>query len=506
MVVETELKLRIAPGQLARLKRSALLKALQVARPATRRLHNIYFDTPKLELHQANMALRLRHIGRQWLQTLKGGGSVQAGLHQRNEWEVPVAGEALDLDALEAVGGMHLAQAVRKRLRPVFVTDFSRTTRMLDFEGAQIELSMDSGEIRAGRSARTISELELELKSGESLQLFRMALALLDVVPLEVEHTSKAEYGYRLFARSKPAVTQAAMPDLAECPDAHSALQAMIWSCLSHLQANVAGAVHGSGDEYLHQAYIALGRLRVVLDMAGTFRADDELAALHDDVAALCAELERLRVLDVFVAQLQEPMPEDKGSRALLKAGEKLRGQQFARVRDVLQSQEFQRLLLRFGAWMHGRYWREPSAGAASSLPRFAARFAARFADRILQQSSAQVIEPDRNISAADASRLHTLFNSCMKLRYSAELFASLYAGSKAARYLSALAPLQETLGRLNDIAQSHALLAEMEGKGRHDMIMRMRGQIEQDYAGKMGEAHKVWKKFEQQQVFWDQG
>ncbi|HUW76692.1 MAG TPA: CYTH domain-containing protein, partial [Gallionella sp.] len=76
MAVETELKLRIAPGQIARLKRHGFLQKYQMARPVVRRLKNIYYDTPKLELHQSEMALRLRHAGRQWLQTLKGGGSV----------------------------------------------------------------------------------------------------------------------------------------------------------------------------------------------------------------------------------------------------------------------------------------------------------------------------------------------------------------------------------------------------------------------------------------------
>src|SRR5674476_1468572 len=103
MAVETELKLRIAPEQLARLKRHALLKTYSITRPTTRRLQNIYYDTPKLDLHKSEMALRLRHAGRQWLQTLKGGGSVHAGLHQRNEWEVPVQGPALDFSATQAV-------------------------------------------------------------------------------------------------------------------------------------------------------------------------------------------------------------------------------------------------------------------------------------------------------------------------------------------------------------------------------------------------------------------
>src|SRR3989338_8023339 len=99
MAIETELKLRIAPEQLAKLKRHALLRTHQVTRPSTRRLYNIYYDTPKLELHKSGMELRLRRSGRQWLQTLKGGGSIKAGLHQRNEWEVPVGGAALGFSA-----------------------------------------------------------------------------------------------------------------------------------------------------------------------------------------------------------------------------------------------------------------------------------------------------------------------------------------------------------------------------------------------------------------------
>ena len=125
MAVETELKLRITPGQLARLKRHPLLKEHSSTRPVTRRLYNIYYDTPKLDLYRSGMALRLRHAGRQWLQTLKGGGSVKAGLHQRNEWEVPVSGPALDFSGAEGVDwDKHLPGLSRKKLQPIFVTDF----------------------------------------------------------------------------------------------------------------------------------------------------------------------------------------------------------------------------------------------------------------------------------------------------------------------------------------------------------------------------------------------
>lgn len=499
MAVETELKLRIAPEQLARLKRHPLLKALATTRASTHKLHNIYYDTPKLELHQSAMALRLRRVGRQWLQTLKGGGAVQAGLHQRNEWETPVSGEALDFAVLEAGGGKRLPHAVRKKLQPLFVTDFSRTTRMLNFGGAEIELSMDSGEIRAGKASRPISELELELKSGEPSQLFKLALALLDIVPLELEHASKAEYGYRLFADAKPVVAKASMPDLARCPDVPCALQAMIWSCLFHLQANVPGAVHKLDEEYLHQVRVALRRLRVVLGMAKIFRADDELAVLNEQMANLSVELGRSREWDVFVTQtlaaIRARLPEHAGLRHVLGASEELREQHHARVRGALQSQDYQRLLLRFGAWMHGGYWREPTADAGLSLPQFAAQ--------ILEKRSKQVSRRSKNLAGADAGQLHALRIACKKLRYSAELLASLYAGAKARRYLSALSPLQDILGLLNDIAVARRLLDELDSKERHDTLALIRGWMEHDYVEQVAALGKAWKRFAGQKAFW---
>ena len=499
MAVETELKLRIAPENLARLKRHPLLKTLATTRATTRKLYNIYYDTPQLELHKSAMALRLRHIGKQWLQTLKGGGRMQAGLHQRNEWETPVAGKALDFAAMEASGAKRLPPDVRKKLQPVFVTDFSRSSRTLVFNGAEIELCMDSGKIRVGRRTKQISELELELKSGEPAQLFELALALLDIVPLEVEHVSKAEQGYRLFAQVKPAVARAATPDLAQSSDVPSALQAMIGSCLFHLQGNVSGAVHKLDDEYLHQVRVALRRLRVALGMAKIFRADDGLAALRKDIAALCVELGLSREWDVFVTQTLAPirarLPGHAGLHKVLHTSGQLRAQHHAKVRNALQSQEFQRLLLRIGAWMHGDYWRGQAAAEGLILSRFAAQ--------VLEKRSKQVSKLGRELARADIGQLHALRIACKRLRYSAELFASLFGAARARRYLAALTQLQDILGTLNDIAIAHRLLGELENEERHDTLTLIRGWMEHDYAERMTVLGKAWKKFFGQKIFW---
>jgi inorganic triphosphatase YgiF len=501
MAIETELKLRIAPEHLNRLKRHPLLKKLSSARAVTRKLHSVYYDTPDLELRQRAMALRLRRVGKQWLQTLKGGGSVQAGMHQRNEWEVPLGGEKLDFNALEAGGSPRLSSSVRKKLQPLFVTEFSRTIRLLDFGGAVIELGMDSGEIRAGQASRPISELELELKFGDPQQLFKLALALLDIAPLEVEFTSKAEYGYRLFAQAKPGVVKATELDLSKCPDVPCALQAMIWSCLSHLQANVPGAVNQLDEEYLHQVRVALRRLRVVLSLAKKIRTDSELGKLHEQVAGLCVELGRTREWDVFVTQTLMPiraqLPDHAGLREVLRASKQLREQQHTKVREGLQSQVYQRLLLRFGVWMHGDYWSEPAGMVSPVLPSFAAR--------ILEKHNKRVHKLGKHLAGANAARRHALRIACKRLRYSAELFSSLLGTAKTLRYVETLSQLQDILGALNDITIAHRLLEDLDSKERRDTLAFIRRWMQREYEDRLGALGKVWKRFAGKKAFWSQ-
>jgi inorganic triphosphatase YgiF len=494
MAVETELKLHISPGHLLKLKRHPLIRSLSDGRARTLKLYSIYYDTADLELHRREMALRLRRVGRQWLQTLKGGGQVSAGLHQRNEWETPVPAEQLDLAALKAVGG-ELPGGIRNRLQPVFVTDFTRNVRLLDFEGAQIELCMDSGEIRAGQSSCPISEVELELKSGSPLLLFKLALELLDIVPLQVEHTSKAEYGYLLFSAAKPSASKGRFPRLDRSQDIAEALKSVIGSCLAHVQSNVPGALLKLDEEYLHQVRVGLRRLRVALAITRRYRNDDELAELLDQVTGLCVELGRSRDLDVFVTQTLAPictrLPEHEGLREILEVSERARMKEHAGMENSLASSGFQRLLLRFGAWMNGEDW----SATGMTLE--------QFTGRVLEKRSRQVLDHGRDLAEKNAEQLHALRIACKKLRYSLEMFGSLYDGSEKKAYLAALSRLQDILGALNDIAVAHRLLDELDNASRRDTLALIRGWMEHDFAERVLEFGKAWKHFEVQKRFW---
>ncbi len=494
MALETELKLHITPEHLQKLKRHPFLRSLSSSRAATQKLYSIYYDTADLELRRHAMALRLRRVGKQWIQTLKGGGQVSAGLHQRNEWETPVPSEQLDFEALKVSGG-ELPHGVRNRVQPVFVTDFSRNVRLLDYEGAQIELSMDSGEIRAGQASCPISELELELKSGSPQQLFKLALALLDIVPLDVEHTSKAEYGYLLFSAAKPSVSKARFPILKNTQSIASALQSLVGTCLAHVQSNVPGALLKLDEEYLHQVRVGLRRLRVVLAIGQRFHADDELTVLREHVAKLCVELGRSRDWDVFVTQILAPicarLPEHAGLREVLSVSERARKKQHAGLESSLASQDFQRLLLRFGAWMHGDQWGE----AEITLEEFAVQ--------TLNKRSKQVLNYGKELVGEDAAQLHALRIACKKLRYSAEMFSSLFAEAGSKGYITALAELQDIMGTLNDIAVAHRLLTELDNAARHDTLALIHDWMEHDYAERIAEFGKAWKRFAAHKIFW---
>lgn len=495
MTLEVELKLHIAPEHLQKLKRNQFVRSLSSTRARTLKLYSIYYDTADLELRRRAMALRLRRAGRQWLQTLKDGGQVSAGLHQRNEWETPVPSEQLDFAALKASGG-ELPGGVRNRLQPVFVTDFTRHVRLLDFEGAQIELCMDSGEIRAGQSSCPISELELELKSGSPQQLFKLALSLLDIVPLGVEHTSKAEYGYLLHSAARPTVGKARFPALKKSQNISSALQNMIAVCLAHVQSNVPGALLKLDEEYLHQVRVGLRRLRVVLSIAQRYRTDNELVALREQVAKLCVELGRTRDWDVFVTQTLAPictrLPEHDGLREILAVCERERKQQHAGLECSLASPEFQRMLLRFGSWAQGEQWGETE----TSLE--------QFATQALEKRSRQVLARGKDLSGENPAQLHALRIACKKLRYTTEMFGSLFGETRSRAYMAALAELQGILGILNDIAVAHGLLEKLENSTRHDTLTLIRGWMEHDYAERVAEFGKAWKRFIAQKGFWN--
>lgn len=197
MAQELELKLSLPPYLHSAFKSLPLL-ANQSCRELT--LFNAYYDTPDRQLQQAKAALRIRRQGPVCLQTLKTRGVSHGGLHNREEWEWPLAAPQLDIALIQSVQPQ--LQIDWTQLGTLFSTDFQRSCWLIHHQQAEIELVLDRGQVKSGQNDKqqdAISEIELELKAGEPSALFSLANELANELPLRISQISKAERGYRLL-------------------------------------------------------------------------------------------------------------------------------------------------------------------------------------------------------------------------------------------------------------------------------------------------------------------
>lgn len=125
--IEIELKLRIDPKHVARLKNAPVLREVKEGRRlVTTHLVSIYHDTPKLSLAEKGLAVRLRKKGTNgWEQTIKATNGLREALPERNEWTVELEEGVLDLDRFTDKDVKKLLKKFVKKRRS---TAFSRAT------------------------------------------------------------------------------------------------------------------------------------------------------------------------------------------------------------------------------------------------------------------------------------------------------------------------------------------------------------------------------------------
>ena len=160
---------------------------------------NCYYDTHEGYFSRRKMGLRVRRQDEHFTLTLKTGGCVTGGLHIRPEYNIELNSETPDLSGLKQFPELDITTDLA--LSPVFSTDFTRRMWLVECaNGAEIEIALDQGEIRATGRSEPIDEVEFELKQGKlsDLLTFVGGLSLNDGIRLS--SVSKAQRGYQLIA------------------------------------------------------------------------------------------------------------------------------------------------------------------------------------------------------------------------------------------------------------------------------------------------------------------
>ncbi|MBI3041276.1 MAG: CHAD domain-containing protein [Betaproteobacteria bacterium] len=507
--VEIELKLLVPPGAMRRLSAHPLLKG--APRVSRHRLQSVYFDTPRLDLWRQGIALRLRREAGRWIQAVKGGGTALAGLHRRLEDEAEVAGPTPDFSR---IGHHELAEAfsserLRARLKPVFVTDFVRSTRLLEIDSAtRVEASMDRGMIRSGKRSTPVFELELELKNGVPQQLYEIALKLVKDLPLSIENRSKAERGYALYRRKDPKPARAHPAALTPALSVGESFKAVMRANIAHLQANERGMLADGDPEYLHQMRVALRRLRSAFDVFGPAMSEAAIARLVAELTWLAASLGPARDWDVFVTETLPPIEREFGTHGELKAFSghcrELRSRAGAKARRVVRSKRHRRLMLSLGAWLASEDW--PSQLDLDRRVVFDAPVS-DFAAKVLEKRYQRVRKRGHEIGKLSTKELHRLRIAVKKFRYAADFFAGLYEAKPVREALKRLSRLQDMLGAINDAGIVANLIAQgFDGEGdKHVPEAKgiLLGWSRSRAATLRGELKGPWKLFRAAGRFW---
>jgi len=468
---EIELKLGLPAAQARRVTTHALLSGYK---PQKYRLFNTYYDTPEFDLRNRGIALRLRRKGGStWLMTVKGGASGAGGLAQRSEWEAPTQPGVFDFNIVGDEELRGFLESCHSRLQAVFSTDFTRTAWIVPHDGAVVEVALDRGSLSAidlngdvGPVKEPICELELELVEGNSSDpLFDLAIRMAADINLHPEIVSKAERGYALADPSFLRPVKAPVSLLTDSLSPVEAFRAIALSCVLHLQRNEAGAIAGHDPEFVHQARVAIRRLRSAFRLFAPVLLPAFVEGYAPRWKALASDLGDARDWDVFLdetlAPLEEAFPGDPDLAVLRQKGEAAKARAQAEAGRALSKVEYKRLVLAFSAALLRI---EPPTIAPADTK--SSQRLHKFAKRRLQKRAQVVATLAHEHGKLNAERRHELRIAFKKLRYALEFFAPLFPRKRLAVYQSSLSAIQDLLGTLNDQVTALRLIKEMHPKG----------------------------------------
>ncbi|MEO6093451.1 MAG: CHAD domain-containing protein [Novosphingobium sp.] len=445
--IELELKLEAARDDLEALAGRLAVAGFQLQQHEQR---SIYFDSPGNALRTAGLSLRIRESAGRRIQTIKAEGVQLGGLFARPEWETVVSDDTPVID--DATGPLRsmLPENTLNALAPVFTISVGRRSGTFAKDGAPIEAAVDLGQIEAGERMAHIAEIELELKEGPPAAVFAIARSLADVAPVKLGVLAKSERGYRLLDGSAHKVAKAVRPVFGSSPSAAEMFAAIVAACLRHFRLNE-DLVTGIRDaEALHQARVALRRLRSALSIFKPIILDDRFEHLRIQLRWLAGTLGDAREIDVLVAAGESAASIDDARQAA-----------YANVEDALGSARARALMLDLVEWTAIGRWRvDPAEPSATEQP------AQIFAIAALERLRRKLKKRGANLAELDDDARHQVRIEAKKLRYAAEFFADLFADGKAKRrakrFVAAVQGLQERLGDLNDIANAPALRARL--------------------------------------------
>ncbi|WP_417677613.1 CHAD domain-containing protein [Roseibium sp.] len=513
---EIELKLEVSPDVLDQLKRGGALQRFAGGRAVTKPLLSIYFDTPDQALRKAKISLRVRKVGRSWVQTAKLGTGVRGGLSSAVEAEHPVRGRAIDFSVIEDAGVLKTLTDVigDKPLTECFETDIRRTTRLLTSkeDGSEIEVAFDLGEVKAGERTQTLAEVEFELKTGSGARLLEAAREIVGAAPFRLSPWSKAERGFRLAeGAAETGIRPKSAGDIALPPDetVELAFREILRSCLTQIADNRVAILESDDPEGPHQFRIGLRRLRSAFRLFKPVLNPQTLKDLDAQARVLATEAGKVRDLDVLTDEIVSPLakvaPQGIGLEPLLEHLRTIREESRAALHAHLSAPDVNAFLFDLAAYTEGRGWLDIDNFDQTARLAQTIRVYSR---KALDKQWKKVSSYGSRIDDLTIPERHEMRKALKKLRYGVEFFGSLYPKSDLKPFLKRMKRLQDIFGYLNDVAMAEKLAAlpDIDGKSSRQVLLAIGfviGWHEAQSSGTWPHAKGYWQDTKKVPKFW---
>jgi CHAD domain-containing protein len=479
-----ELELAIAPELVPQLWRHPALGRRSGTRLRGVADDCVWLDTAKAHLARIGQALEAPRKGpRRHLQVLPPPGFSLPGA-------VPaLLGEYGREDAPDAAHG------------EVLLPLAAFTGRRVDVTTGPLTFVLRHGSLRSVAAEALVARLSV---SGTAAEVLSVVSILARDLPLLPAAAGLAETARALARQERPRPRRLGPPDIHDAETVEEALCLAIAHLTEVLLVQSTKVRIEDGHEGVHQCRVATRRLRSCLKQFRPVLDGAELRELDSMLSAFARAMGEARDLDVFLMNLAADLqaasgPGERRLDGLLRTARTRREAAYTTLRAMLDGAEFRRLIwsaIRLAAL---RSWGSESVpdGAARLKPFAAATLSRRWRRLRKQGAKAELL---------DAEALHELRLEAKRMRYAAELFAPLWPGKAARRFIKRLSAVQEALGVANDIHVARSLVAGLGGRGGAGpwAVGLAEGFALARGGGARERALAAWSQLQDGQVFWD--
>jgi len=266
MARELELKLATCPDKLNEIKGLDFPGISSQSPWQSKHLANVYYDNSEFKLRELGIGVRIRTVDNRLIQCVKSSGKAIGGLHQRNEDEIELDSNQLDISKIQEP---YLQILVEEALEdggdfaPCFETNFDRTSCVLTFsDSTRIEIALDLGSIVSDGNSQQICEVELELLEGSADYIFAIGRYLIKELNLTLSNASKARRGYSLCKTFNPRQKIMSVAELSQGIEAEKAFEQICFSSLNHWQYYELFLDHDNAHGAILEMYRALMSLQ----------------------------------------------------------------------------------------------------------------------------------------------------------------------------------------------------------------------------------------------------